>query len=387
MKLGDLVTEIIRVSEKAACLARAVSAEESLFKLLVEEKTGEEKNKRFLHDFKTLADVLVQETVSHDLTSKFPSLAGNIHGEESNTFTNTLGESVTIQVRETTEDTAKLLNKVLNGNTEAATLLAKVIHQDVVVEITNDQNDLETCIPDDEIGLWIDPIDSTSQYIRCLPTVQHETGLYTQGLQSVLVLIGVYSLSSGNPIIGVINQPFTCKDPTTNSWKGTYWWGVCYNGIHANSVPALETGVKEDYIVISSSESSSLCDALSSKYIMVKASGGGYKLLCVIQNLVPVFFLTKASCYKWDTCSPHAILLSLGGGVLDLNRALDILNKNRDMTVGKLCVTLTQNAQLKYNHPDTTEHVPGEKWCNSGGVLAYRNINTAVTLLQCLAKA
>ena len=171
------------------------------------------------------------------------------------------------------------------------------------------------------------------------------------------------------------------------SWQGTHWWGVCYDGIHASSVPPSVTSANKGYIVISSSESSSLHDALSSKYITVKASGGGYKLLCVIQNLVPIFLLTKATCYKWDTCSPHAILLSLGGGVLDLNRALDILNKNQDLPVDKLCATLTQDAQLKYNHPDASKHDPGEKWCNSGGILAYRDINTAVSLLQCLVKA
>jgi len=70
MKIRDLVKEIIHASEKAARLARAVCSEQSLFKLLVEEKTGEEKNKRFVHDFKTLADVLVQETINHDLTRK-----------------------------------------------------------------------------------------------------------------------------------------------------------------------------------------------------------------------------------------------------------------------------------------------------------------------------
>jgi inositol polyphosphate 1-phosphatase len=70
MKIRDLVREIVNVSEKAARLARTVRAEHSLFQLLVQQKTGEEKNKRFVEDFKTLADVLVQETVSHDLGIK-----------------------------------------------------------------------------------------------------------------------------------------------------------------------------------------------------------------------------------------------------------------------------------------------------------------------------
>jgi inositol polyphosphate 1-phosphatase len=70
MQLKDFVIELLRVAEKAANLARVVRAEEALFELLVQEKKGHQSNKRFVQDFKTLADVLVQETVRHDLSLK-----------------------------------------------------------------------------------------------------------------------------------------------------------------------------------------------------------------------------------------------------------------------------------------------------------------------------
>jgi len=73
MILKSLVLEVLRVSEKAASLARIVRSEETLFELLVQEKKGDQSNKRFVHDFKTLADVLVQETVHHDLGKKVRS--------------------------------------------------------------------------------------------------------------------------------------------------------------------------------------------------------------------------------------------------------------------------------------------------------------------------
>ena len=41
-----------------------------LFKLLIEEKSEDTKNKRFVRDFKTLADVLIQEMVKDYLGSK-----------------------------------------------------------------------------------------------------------------------------------------------------------------------------------------------------------------------------------------------------------------------------------------------------------------------------
>lgn len=91
---------------------------------MVEEKTGEDKNAKFEQDFKTLADVLIQETVRHDVGLAFPELSDSIHGEESNTFTNTLGETVTVRVMETQEETEQLLMKVLDNNQVAAKLLA-----------------------------------------------------------------------------------------------------------------------------------------------------------------------------------------------------------------------------------------------------------------------
>jgi inositol polyphosphate 1-phosphatase len=70
IKIKELLNELIKASEKAAQIARLCRAEEELFKLLVQEKSPETKNPRFVQDFKTLADVLVQETVRHDLGVK-----------------------------------------------------------------------------------------------------------------------------------------------------------------------------------------------------------------------------------------------------------------------------------------------------------------------------
>lgn len=70
VSVNRLLIELLECSEKAANIARVCREEEQLFCLLVEEKTGTCKNPRFVQDFKTLADVLVQETVRHDLSLK-----------------------------------------------------------------------------------------------------------------------------------------------------------------------------------------------------------------------------------------------------------------------------------------------------------------------------
>ena len=78
----------------------------------MEEKTGTEKNSKFEQDFKTLADVLIQETVR----KAFPELEDSILGEESNKFTNKLGNCLTVEVKDTMEETKKFLVKVLGNN-------------------------------------------------------------------------------------------------------------------------------------------------------------------------------------------------------------------------------------------------------------------------------
>ena len=44
-----------------------------------QEKIGDQKNAAYSQDFKTLADVLIQETVRHDLGRHYPELKDNIH--------------------------------------------------------------------------------------------------------------------------------------------------------------------------------------------------------------------------------------------------------------------------------------------------------------------
>lgn len=40
-------------------------------------------------------------------------------------------------------------------------------------------------------------------------------GVFPRGLPCVTILIGVYDLHTGLPLMGVINQPFVAQDPAT----------------------------------------------------------------------------------------------------------------------------------------------------------------------------
>nr|XP_006643571.2 PREDICTED: inositol polyphosphate 1-phosphatase-like [Lepisosteus oculatus] len=155
--MAAVLQALLSASEKAANIARVCRQEAPLFELLVQEKTGADKNKKFVQDFKTLADVVIQEMIKHDVGKQFPELVGFISGEESNKFENGLGESVTVRVCDTPRETAALLSAVLDGNRTAASLLAQAVHQDLEVSDPAAAS-LQLDVSPDSLGVWIDPI-------------------------------------------------------------------------------------------------------------------------------------------------------------------------------------------------------------------------------------
>uniref|UniRef100_A0A452H738 inositol-1,4-bisphosphate 1-phosphatase n=1 Tax=Gopherus agassizii TaxID=38772 RepID=A0A452H738_9SAUR len=262
--MAALLKSLVGASEKSARIAQLCRQEEALFQLLIEEKTGTDKNKKFVQDFKTLADVLIQEVIKHDVGKEFPELHGHICGEESNQFENSLGETLEVQVCATQQDTASLLFTILDRNRPAAELLAAAIHQEVVLQDPT-LDAVVLAIPPERLAIWIDPIDSTNQYIRGQASVAPIGGICPSGLRSALVLIGAYDRSSGDPVLGVINEPFFREDPLTHRWQGVYHWGISYQGTSLSSLrrPPL---CPEPSVVLSSSETPAIQRALRPLY-------------------------------------------------------------------------------------------------------------------------
>ncbi|XP_046882101.1 inositol polyphosphate 1-phosphatase [Hypomesus transpacificus] len=365
--MADLLRLLLRVAEKAANVARVCRQEALLFQLLVQEKTGKDKNKKFVQDFKTLADVVIQEMIRHDVGTQFDEMIGFIHGEESNKFENGLGESVTVTVCVTEEETAALLATVLDGDHMAASLLARAIHQDPVAITDISTETLNMPLSPTDLGIWIDPIDATSQYIEGREEVLVEGHLSPSGLQCALVLIGVYHRATGEPVMGVINQPFHHKD-STGGWKGQHFWGVSYGSFKACSVDRPKDGTKESTgrggisVVLSSSEKQAVKEALTPLCgldRLMYASGAGYKILCVIQGLADIYVLSEGSTFKWDSCAPHALLRALGGGMVDLAECLRSSSGERG-----------HQEELTYHRP-LTESPGADRWANQGGLVAY----------------
>lgn len=388
--MSDILRELLHVSEKAANIARACRQQEALFQLLIEEKKEGEKNKKFTVDFKTLADVLVQEVIKQNMENKFPGLGKKIFGEESNEFTNDLGEKVILRLCPTEEETGELLSKVLNGNKSASEALAKVVHQDVALtDPTLDST--EIAIPQDILGIWVDPIDSTYQYIKGSADTESNHGIFPSGLQCVTILIGVYDIQTGVPLMGVINQPFVSRDLNTRRWKGQCYWGLSYMGtnIHSrpppisqrNSEPRRQltgnTSSEAEFshhfsAVISTSEKAAIKAALSRvcEDRIFRAAGAGYKSLCVVQGLVDFYIFSEDTTFKWDSCAAHAILRAMGGGMVDFKECL-----YRNLETG------LDLPQLVY-HVENENTSGVDRWANRGGLIAYRSRKQLETFLS-----
>ncbi|EFA12380.1 inositol polyphosphate 1-phosphatase [Tribolium castaneum] len=338
----DLLQELIIVSEKAANIARLCRQNQHLFTLLIQKKSEKEANSRFVEDFKTLADVLIQQLVQHDIGAKFPALKSSIFGEETNTFRNKLGDSITVEIKDNQQATANLLRIVLNQDSEAADLLSHEVHKKISLPTQTRQNPSIEFTLSDEIGIWIDPIDSTAEYINGIEEITN--GVSTSGLKCVTVLIGVFDKRAGLPVVGVINQPFV---------ESACFWG---HALETNLPPA---PAPTKSVCVSSSENREVLTKLTSNgYNLIEASGAGYKILTVITGQADAYILTKDTTFKWDTCGPHAILRAQGGDIVVFRDALNGV---------KTTVTYTE-----------------EKLCNSGGIIAYRSVEVLNDLIKIL---
>lgn len=155
-----------------------------------------------------------------------------------------MGETANVEIFDNVAQTSECLLKILNGDAEAAELLAEEVHRNVHSVMENIPE-----IPTDgfnfaNMGIWVDPIgnsnkslvillntfllflwnlDATDEYIKGV-TITNYPNIPASGLGCVTVLIGAYDIESGKPIIGIINQPFYEQDES-----GRYIFFYCHD--------------------------------------------------------------------------------------------------------------------------------------------------------------
>ncbi|XP_036322736.1 inositol polyphosphate 1-phosphatase [Rhagoletis pomonella] len=357
-----LLQQLINAAEKAANIARVCRSNEALLKLLVQEKTGPDANARFEHDFKTLADVLIQETIKHDICELFPAMREGIKGEESPNFTNVEGESVTIVVGETAEETAQCLAAILNA--EAAEILASEVHRDVAYEeeVLGEIPALPADLDYSNLGIWIDPIDGTAEYISGDTIFTDFPGITSTGLDCVTVLVGVYDRTTGEPVIGVVSQPFHNK-LDENVYRSLVFWGICLPELHANNCQ-FERPTRDNRLgIFSSSENGDILQRIMDLgYEFAFAAGAGHKAVKVITWEVDLYLLSKGSTFKWDTCAPQAILRSLGGNIFSYRASIN------------------ECKPIALSYLEEGEEIENLK-CNKDGLIAVRDVSLIDELL------
>ncbi|XP_051009744.1 inositol polyphosphate 1-phosphatase isoform X2 [Acomys russatus] len=317
--MSDILQELLRVSEKAANIARACRQQEALFQLLIQEKKDAEKNKKFAADFKTLADVLVQEVIKQNMESKFPGLGNKIYGEESNEFTNDLDS--TYQYIKGSAD-VKANQGVFPSGLQCVTILIGVY-------------DTQTGMP--LMGVINQPFVSQN-----LSTLRWKGQCYW-GLSYMGTNIHSLQLS-----ISQRNDDETQTESSDTEFSRPF------------------------SAVISTSEKETIKAAVARVCggSVFPAAGAGYKSLCVVQGLADIYIFSEDTTYKWDSCAAHAILRAMGGGIVDMKECLE-----RSPQTG------LDLPQLLY-HMENKGASGVDLWANKGGLIAYRSRNRLDTFLS-----
>ena len=168
MTLGGELLSALCNSVERACLI-AVELKRFLCNSLIEAKEDELKNENAQSDFKTFADVLIQQVIIRDLESSFSELKGHVFGEESDKIT-VHGKVVPVKLSESDSDvvqTTHVLSEVLK-NKECIGTLIDIIHRKGKFQenlwMSGDFDDFEIDLGN--LAFWIDPIDCTKEYIK-----------------------------------------------------------------------------------------------------------------------------------------------------------------------------------------------------------------------------
>eukprot|EP01135_Chromosphaera_perkinsii_P006296 Nk52_evm25s485 gene=Nk52_evmTU25s485 len=285
----------------------------------------------------------------------------------------------------------------------------------------------------DDIGIWVDPIDGTNEYIKegevdC--DKKSVNGIHDGGLPVVTVLIGVFSLSNGKALMGVVNCPFSVKimrelpateadDDGDLAYTGECQWGVNLGdgALSASGVCTIDKGLEnffsssfsdnkcvnsktksESIALLSKSETKEVIahvkkqckevaltekvnsdsDSSKSSCQVLHPSGAGYKLFCVASGRADVYVVTNGNnIFKWDTCGPHAIVKARGGNVVDA-KGKEILYHVPDYTEEGIL----RHAGKKEEDEEESEH-GGVSWANTKGIIAFNSTVGIDVALKC----
>ncbi|KAI1727818.1 inositol monophosphatase family domain-containing protein [Ditylenchus destructor] len=262
--LTRLVAHSVRVSEAAGGIIKSTMSGGDL-KIINKSNTGGQ-------DLQTEADRSAQYLIENSLQRKFGNRL-KIIGEE--------------------DVTSKVPLSELGVSKEVLEIDAKCSE-----ELRN--------IKEEDVVIWVDPLDGTSEFAQAAKTK-------SPLLKQVTVLIGI--THNGKAIAGVIHQPYF-------SDEGRTIWGI--KGVGSFGVHDTRDDT-ERIVVTTRSHSTQLVqdalDALETKHLLTRldrVGGAGFKVIRCLEDAAAYVF-ASGGCKKWDTAAPEAILTAAGGKLTDIS--------------------------------------------------------------------
>lgn len=148
-----------------------------------------------------------------------------------------------------------------------------------------------------------------------------------------------------------------------STYEGRCVWGfnidqICRNNI-TDSLISSESGI----ILVGRKEQTELKEKLNSLSKTIYMAGAGYKLLRVAVGEADLLFTSSRSTYFWDTCAVHAILRSLGGGIIPFDNFMQLTEEQ-----------FNQQNDLQIKYREKTPETINIECNNSNGLIAYRSM-------------
>ncbi|GMS84565.1 hypothetical protein PENTCL1PPCAC_6740, partial [Pristionchus entomophagus] len=263
--LSRLVASSVRVSQSAGDLIKGILARGELGVI--------DKGSESVYDPQTEADRAAQYLIVQSLHKKFKDIC-------------IIGEEEKVSAVEVLEDGAS---------------------QDVLS--LSFPSDLSSIEESNDVVVWVDPLDGTTELARAKDKTSVET------LQQVTVLIGI--AYKGSIVGGVIHQPWSFPEG-----KSRTVWAVKGLGVHGIDVASQK---KEKVIVTTRSHGTATVEealqelkrrGLSTS--VERVGGAGFKVLKVLEGSAAYVFASPG-CKKWDTAAPQAVLEAAGGTLTDIS--------------------------------------------------------------------
>ena len=239
-----------------------------------------------------------------------------------------------VRVGEHEDETFTVLIEQLDGDKLMARAVAQIIHSEIPIGATDEELNAVTGSCDySNVAVWVDPIDCTNAYINGSTGEEIDGICRSPSLQAVTILIGAFDKSTGHPIAGVVNQPFSKKLETERKrpvWEGLTYWGALGLGnssswgVIPSEQPARPVR-KVPVVVHSKHEVPEFLDRIKSVGKGISVPGSGYKGLCLLTGHADAYFLSLPTTYKWDTCAVHAVVESMGGVVRRVDNGEPVL--------------------------------------------------------------